>query len=423
MPKPQPDPTSADPIPAGQTLAHPVGTLYEIRWSEICPWLILVKALRVTLLVRVLLLALVGMLLTQWGWTGIDRLFSIDAVAVHQFDSESLLLNQAVQSHTIQRGALLLQRESGTFLHGWYWLTEPFLRLADRGLTWNSSLGFTLRGLWGIAVWGLFGGAIARTAAMYLARGETLGPLIALREAIVLWPSTVGAPLIVLLAAAAMAVPLVLLGLLIQLNFMAVLVSLLWVFVLTFGFMLAIVLLGLAIGWPLMWACLGVERSDAFDGVSRCYAYVYQKPLQMAFYVAVATLLGLVGDAVVAAFVSTAITLSEWVLSWGTGVVRADQLLTTEWQASVAPLAARAINGWTWAFMLVIKSYPLACLWPMSVGIYLLLRRHVDATEMEEISLENDETLTSLTALTMKKSGVPEVERPTEPTEDADEGA
>jgi len=406
-----------------QPLSHPVGTLYEIRWKEICPWLILVKALRVTLLVRVLLLALVGMLLTQWGWTGIDRLFSIDATAVHQFDSESLLLTQAVQSHMIERGALLLQREPGTFLHGWYWLTEPFLRLADRELDGRSLLRIALYGLWGIVVWALFGGAIARIAALYLARGEILGPLAALRASLTVWLGTAGAPLIVLVCAAAMAVPLVLLGLLLQMNFMAVLAGLLWVGVLAWGLMLAVVLIGFAFGWPLMWACLGVERSDAFDGVSRCYAYVYQKPLQMAFYVAVATLLGLVGDAVVALFVSTAITLSEWVLSWGTGAVRADKLLTTEWQASVAPLAARAINGWTWAFLLVIKSYPLACLWPMSVGIYLLLRRHVDATEMEEITLENDETQTSLTALTMKKSGVPEVERPTEPTKDVNGGA
>jgi len=381
MSEPQPHQTQAAQTSAGQTLAHPVGTLYEIRWSEICPWLILVRALRVTLLIRVLVLATLGLLLTQWGWAEMDGYFPIAQAASQELTEESLELTKIVAAPAIDHKSIFTPRVSWAFIQGCYWLTEPFHRLVDRGLTWNSSLGFTLRGLWGIAVWGLFGGAIARIAAMYLARGETLGPLIALREAIILWPSTVGAPLIVLLAAAAMAVPLVLLGLLMQLNFMAVLVGLLWVFVLTFGFMLAIVLLGLAIGWPLMWACLGVERSDAFDGVSRCYAYVYQKPLQLAFYILVATLLSLLGETVVNVFATASTTLAEWTISLGSGNERAAYLLDTDWQGTSSPL--RAIKGWKWGLGSLVAAYPLACLWPLSVGIYLLLRRHVDATEMD----------------------------------------
>ncbi len=402
--------------PPSQSPPPSVGTLYEIRWREVCPWLILVKALRVTLLVRVLLLALVGMLLTQWGWAGIDRLFSIDVVPASRLDDESLLLTKGVLSHSapsssIGRETLLLQRESGTFLHGWYWLTEPFLRLMDRGLGWQSVLDILLYGLWGIVVWGLFGGAIARIAAVYLTRGETLGVWVALRAAMTVWPGTTGAPVIVLLGGAAMAVPLVLLGLLLQMDLVAVLVGLLWGLVLAWGVMLAIVLLGFALGWPLMWACLGVERSDAFDAVSRCYAYVYQRPLQMAFYVAVATLFGFLGDAVVAVFTLASVTVSEWVLSWGMGGERAGELLTGGWQDSAVPLAARAIDGWTWAFMLILKSYPLACLWPMSVGIYLLLRRHVDATEMEEITLEEGEASAArLATLTTNESDEAEAE-------------
>ena len=61
------------------SMSQPPGTLYEIRWNEICPWLILVRALRVSLSIRVLAFAFVGVVLTQWGWAALDSLFSKSA--------------------------------------------------------------------------------------------------------------------------------------------------------------------------------------------------------------------------------------------------------------------------------------------------------------------------------------------------------
>ena len=118
------------------------------------------------------------------------------------------------------------------------------------------------------------------------------------------WLSTLGGPLIVFLAVFALAVPLILLGALLRIELIAIVAAALWCFVLAWGFMLVVILLGLMLGWPLMWACLSVERSDAFDGVSRCYAYVYQRPLRFGFYVLVAAALGVLGDVVVQFFAS-----------------------------------------------------------------------------------------------------------------------
>jgi len=381
----KPQETADQPTTGPQVAAHPVGALYEIRWSEVCPWLILVKALRVTLMLRVLLLAMVGVLLTHGGDATIDRIFPEKTSKLRR-TTELYLPGQFLQlalGMDQPNGDTLMRPQGGPLLQGWRWMAKPFWLLANPEFSWKSSQIMLLHGLWTIGVWGIFGGAIARIAAHYLTRGETIGPWSALCEATAVWPSTAGSPLIALLAAMALAVPLLLLGALLRLHSLAIVVGLLWVIVLAWGFVLAVVLVGLLVGWPLMWACLGVERSDAFDGVSRSYAYVYQRPLHLACYVLFAVLLVFLGEAVVDVFATATLTLSERTLSLGAGNERLVDLLRSD----SLPIAKQAIHGWKWVFTSFVSAYPLACLWPMAVGIYLLLRRQVDATEMDEITL------------------------------------
>ena len=365
------------------------GTIHEIRWNEICPWLILIKALRVSLMLRVLVLAMLGVLFTQWGGATLDRSSSPNMAS--QLVPEPGHYDQHKDQHNKKELALTVvdftkeRIKTNPLARGWFCLTEPFWSfVVDRNLSGRSSFAALLYGLWAIVVWGVFGGAIARVAAVYLTRGETISPLQALRDATTVWPSVMGAPLIVLCVAGVLGLPLVLLGSLFHFNILQVLVGLLWCLVLVLGLILAVVLIGLLIGWPLMWACLSVERSDAFDGVSRCYAYVYQRPLHLAFYVLVAASLAFLGEVVVNLFATATIALSERAISLGSGEAYLNELLN----ADPALLANQAINAWKWGLASLVAAYPLACLWPMAVGIYLLLRRQVDATEMDEISLD-----------------------------------
>ena len=69
-----------------------------------------------------------------------------------------------------------------------------------------------------------------------------------------------------------------------RLNVLTLVAGLLWPLVLLAGFLLAIILLGLLAGWPLLWPAISVERGEAFDAASNCYAYVYQRPLHYVFY-------------------------------------------------------------------------------------------------------------------------------------------
>ena len=138
--------------------------------------------------------------------------------------------------------------------------------------------------LWTLAVWGLFGGAICRIAAVQITRNER----ISLKEAILFTKeriiSYVTAPMLPLALLGGMWFCLVLFGVVDIIPWLGDLVAgLFWPVVLIIGFIMAVVLVGL-IAWPLMIATISVEGSDSFDALSRSYSYLYQAPWQMAWY-------------------------------------------------------------------------------------------------------------------------------------------
>lgn len=419
--------------PMSQPFSQPTSALCEIRYGEICPWLILVRSLRVALLLRVLLLGFIGVVATQWGWAVLDRVFSNSpsqlprltdssapaaeigpALVEPTADTEAVTTSLRVSPVGQVMGNLLI----GPLVRGWAWLAEPFVRMANREASFGQSVALALSGLWAIAVWALLGGAIARISALYLARGELLGPFAALRAAVAKWATTAGGPVIALIFAAALAMPLVLLGIVLWSDILALVAGVVWLAALLWGLLLAVVLIGLLLGWPLMWATIGVERTDAFDAVSRCYAYVYQRPLQLVFYLIVASVLGLLGEAAVHYFAAAGITLTEWTVSWGAGNERAAELFTAAQPDAVEPAlsgvaasGARAMTVWKNVLLAFAASFPLAYLWAAAVGIYLLLRRHIDATEMDEVALDQPEPTVGLPRLTPDAAGVPRVDR------------
>ena len=405
------------------------GALYEIRYQEIFPWLILVRSLRVSLMARVLLLALVGVWLTQLGWSLIDSFFSSNAAQLQPItelnssDSESgpLLVDPIAGFETssklgISRLSKYSERfSSGPLARSWHWLTSPFVRSTSQKISWGQCLVLMVCGTWALAVWAVFGGAITRIAALQLTRGETIGPLEALHHSILHAGAIAGGPLLSLIAAAALALPLAFLGFLMRLDFFALLGGLLWLTALGWGLLLAVVLLGLLLGWPLMWATIGVERSDAFDSVSRCYAYIYQRPLHLVFYLLVASVLGLLGELALHYFATAGVQLTDWTVSWGAGNTRMVQLTMPDSPAAeeiggMAKFGAAAADFWKSGLLSVAASYPLGFLWSATVGIYLLLRHRIDSTEMDEVSLDGQEPTEGLPKLREDESGVPQVE-------------
>jgi hypothetical protein len=370
--------------------------LQEVSWNEVCPWLLLVKALRVSLRARVILLAVVGVFATELGWTAIDRLLGDETTALPRLSSVAVPPELDLQNPaTLEQLQLQIENAKsarlGPVVKGWRWLSEPLLRVVDPQLGLKSSLILLLSALWALAVWALLGGAIARIAAVDLTRGEMIGLGDALRAAAGVWLDTLGAPVIVGLGATAIATPLVLAGLVIRLNLLALFTGMLWIVFLAFGALLAVVLIGLVLGWPFLASAAAVERSDALDAISRASAYLYQRPLYLLFYVIVASILGVLGAGVLQVFATATELCTQWFVSWGSGAARLTELTAQAPPEGLAAWAGDGIEFWSRFLQRIVDAYPAALLWPMAVGCYLLQRRHVDSTELDEIKLLGDE--------------------------------
>ena len=58
----------------------------EIVWEQICPWLLLLRAFRIAISFRVLVLSAVGVVVLFLGWSALGQLFSgADDAAVKQW--------------------------------------------------------------------------------------------------------------------------------------------------------------------------------------------------------------------------------------------------------------------------------------------------------------------------------------------------
>ena len=366
---------------------HSTGVVHEIRWSEICPWLILIKSLRAAFFLRVLVLAAIGVALTQAGWVVIAGQLAPELEMTLSPRDELPTPILSDDPRELIETVRPARWQSGSPISGWYWLMTPLLKLANQELTTPMRICHVLCGLWAVFVWAFFGGMICRITALSLARDQVLGLVWSARDALSQWMATLGGLAIILAALLALALPLTLLGMLLRIDLLVLVSALVWLVLLAWGLAIAIVAVGLVLGWPLLWTCQAVEQSDAFDGVSRCYAYVYQRPLPLAFFAVVAVVLSLLGDQVVTLFVELSNSACETAIASGMGADRAQLVLAGDLESSPVPLATKLIVWWRWCFRLVAESFPLACLWTMSVGIYLLQRRLIDQTEMDEIAL------------------------------------
>jgi hypothetical protein len=304
----------------------------------------------------------------------------------------------------------------------WVFFTQPFIQMFHGGLSPVGFLFLLLCGIWELLVWGLIGGAITRIAALKFTRNEAPGVIAALRHAAVKLPSYSLPALVALVGTALFGLQLVVIGFAMRLSVFAFLAALAWPFVLVVGLLMAILLLGALAGWPLMWATVSVEGTDAFDALSRSYAYTYHRPWRLLWYVLFALFLAVVSMFVVKLFASSAVTLGDWAIDWGLddetmySVVSPrspqdiaasppaievvpgmsnDKVLpptTTPAQpfqpTGLLSAARTVITFWKSLVAALVAGYQAGFLWVAATGIYLLLRRDIDGVQLNEVYLD-----------------------------------
>lgn len=467
------------------------GILKGVSWQEVCPWLCLLRVFRLAKEVPKLLLATAAILLTAAGWWFIGYVFS-GSSDPYLRESRTTFYSRPpwatpdasmsagwVQSavawgNQFSAGSRLGEEQirwlgQDPFLGSWQRLSRPFWQMFDGGFTFVGFTYLLLCAIWATAVWALFGGAITRIAAVELSLDQRLSIRQALRHSLSKWRSYFGAPFFPLLGVALAVALMLLVGWLLRFNASLFVMAIVWPLFLAAGLFMAVVALGLVFGWPLMWATISTEGSDAFDALSRSYSYTFQRPLHYLGYAAVATLLGVASWILVAAVASAVAYLSLWGLSWSAGGERVQQITaelpreikTFDWPPSgpivaapvildAGPITAvpsialavdasttnvgprfnrlgrfgvRLIGVWLGLVKVVAIGFAYSYFWTASTAIYLLLRRETDHTEMDEVYLEEQETSFGLPPLKSDTAGVPVIDEQEAPLAGSNGGA
>lgn len=230
--------------------------------------------------------------------------------------------------------------------------------------------------LWIALIGSIFGGVLARRAAVELGQ-RTIAPwirsvrLVASRIVSYLWAAGMH-----FIAIGGLLLPFLLLGWFSRLGSVTATIAGVFLLLLALPGIFAIgrLFLSLAVCFPLSVCAISIEkRADAFEGFSRSNAYFFQRPV-LAF-LTVTLLLG---------FGEIGALLVSWVVHSGWGLIEQTYLagsLTTE----------STINGYTkagnWLADNLVLAYRFSYFWSAAAGLYLVLRRCVDSTDLDEMEI------------------------------------
>lgn len=219
------------------------------------------------------------------------------------------------------------------------------------------------------------------------------------------------------------------------------------------GLVMAILAVGL-VGYPLMYATISVEGSDTFDALSRAYNYVFQAPWNFLWYGVVAVVYGAAVTLFVVFLASLTVYLAKWSIcqapfsessgrkpdylfiyapesfGWrelflkGTALeytlkrdvspaaklpadgtvppdaarpklvaVERDPAAAQQYRNSVwgiERVGAAMVTFWLTLIFLLMLGFSYSYFWSASTMIYLLMRKKVDETELDEVFIEED---------------------------------
>lgn len=391
------------------------GVLRAVAWTEICPWLKIVRVFRLAISFRVLLLGAAGAVLMMAAWSILAGAFHVqdESTRAWMAPGTGCPMRSCAQSPFFTPASEQLDRMP--MVGVWMQLSRPVWAAFAPGGPRVSVLCLFLCGLSSLAIWAFFGTAIARIASVQLAADERVGLVAALRFACSKWLSCFSAPLWPIGGVCLLAIPLAILGLLMRVGIGLFLVGLLWPLFLALGIVMAVLLLGVLVGWPLMFSTVSTEGTDCFDALSRSYAYSFQRPLHYLFYAAVATALGVLGWIVVWFVTEKVIDLAYWGASWGCSAERANWIREgSDELKGIGGAGASVIRFWCGCLRVLALGFIYGYFWSAVSAIYLLLRRDVDATETDEVYLDADgtETAPPLAPIAADEKGAPVIENP-----------
>ena len=299
-----------------------------------------------------------------------------------------------------------------SFIHVWRrYVSYPFHAMDTP--TFRKSAYFLINTLGILALWAFVGGCIARRSVQELGMHVTSPWINTLRWVAARWQSivwSVAMPLALVLLFCL--VPLVL-GWISNIPVLGQPVALV--------LMLPVALMALGVGWVAGIALFGFslatvsivteKQADAFDGMSRASAYVFQRPATLFLAVLVSEWIGHFGGSIVSIVLNTGYNIIAQAFAMGSmGTLGGMNSWLDGCFGAIVPLLTTAFG--------------FSFFWTASTAIYLVLRKDVDRAEFDLIDMDSTLPAKPLPKLPESPDQVPKSPELTPKTQDpAPEGS
>lgn len=425
-------------------------TVKSIAWREVFPWLILLRTLPLSASLSVWTLATIAVVLAPIGWLVAELIFVGSAARSDDPQFQDAEFREFVRERrSPYRGIFSASRDSASFVEVWERRlsgpqlaferhVEPIRRLFDRDMNFRKFAYLVTGAFWTIAIWSLCGCGISRICLLRLARDETAGLDDAFEFTSQKLTTVIAAAGLPLLGAALACIPCAAIGLIMTIDLGAVIGGLLWFVVLGFAGLATVILALYLFGWPLTICAISAENQNSLDALTRSFAYVLQRPMHYALYAIVSILLGGLCWILVAQLAVGTIQTAHWAASWGTNLAagdRMDQLSAPSTPAGSSPtemappaaagelasataatnsppsnsleLSKMLIRFWNGLVSTLAVAFLFGQFWCLAAGVYLLLRRDVDETEMDEVFHVDETRAYELPPLKSDHQGIP----------------
>jgi hypothetical protein len=352
-------------------------------WNRFFTALRLIGAIRQSFDLRKLAIAALGLALLESGWSLLDHLVPTAGDATpNVFESWAPINSLADQD----------PRSSVNFFQYQLRLSEPvrllstpLLALVKPGTAWGNMVHALLSLFWLMAVWGICGGAISRIAIIQIATMGTTKLIDAMRFALHSAGPLILGPICPLIGLATCAAIGAAFGLLYWLPWLGpALAGGLFIVPLVAGFVMALFVAGLVIGWPLLHAAIAGGAEDSLDALSRTFGYVNQRLGPLAALIGLAWIGGMLGLAVVDLLVWGVLRLTHWSLAL-TGPAAVNAAFAGYSENPSGAIAGLTHGFWLGLLRLFAHAWVYSFFWTVAAYLYLWLRQDVDGQPMTEL--------------------------------------
>ncbi len=346
-------------------MATPVAQVVKVNWKLVFPWVGLFRTLGLALHVRQVLVGMIAALLIISG----DLL--IGGIPFPR-STPILALDRSLLSWIWLPWIDLVAPLSLPLFGDWVTV------VVRRSNEWWYLLLALLRFGWGLIIGSLAGGILVRRAGLEFAREESVGLWATVRFVIKRSLDYVSAPALPLVAAGGLGVAIWVAGLIARLiPGGEYVVSLLWGLLFLAGTAMAVLLIAVVLGWPMMIAAVSLNGGDGFDGLSRGFGFVLDRWRYYAWCIAIMSAYGTLSMSLLWIVLRYGDFLAVTALSWG------DQ----SWWVQQLP---RVTPEFFWQTLIVLffRGFAYSYFWSSMAIIYLLLRQSLDNAELHDIYVE-----------------------------------